>query len=295
MLDHFGARAKKVGSLVNQIRSSVRLTAKVASPGRPIPPALGVSRPMVDRVEPGYPRMNSHAYASPTPAPRYARFSRRLRAMLLDWIITLIVMFGALLLAAAMGNDNVSRALGVAVVIALLLYEPVLVSYTGGTLGHFFAILRVVDARNGGNISFPKACARGAIKGLLGLHSFVTLAATRPNQAVHDLLTRSTVQIRDPAKAFPGQYMTERAEPAAANMPSGLRRVMVIFAYLLLMFVADAVMMAGSLSPACIDSNFCSAGERMVGFAAGIMPLALAALLIGLGWKGRLLGARKGS
>lgn len=263
---------------------------KVASPGRP--PGLGVSRPMKGRIEPGYPRMNSHAYASSTPAPRYARFSRRLRAMLLDWIITLIVMFGALLLAATMGDDNVSRALGVSVVIALLLYEPVLVSYTGGTLGHFFANLRVVDARNGGNISFPKACARVAIKGLLGLYSFVTLAATRRNQAVHDLLTGSTVQIRDPAKAFPGQYMTERAEPADADMPSGLRRVMVIFAYLLLMFVADAVMMAGSLSPACKDSNFCSAG---IGFAAGIMPLALAALLIGLGWKGRLLGARKGS
>ena len=239
--------------------------------------------------------MNAHAYVSPMPAPRYARFSRRLRAMLLDWIITLIAIFGAVLLAAWISNDNFSRALGVAVVIALLLYEPVLVSYTGGTLGHYFTNLRVVDARDDGNISFPKACARVAIKGLLGLYSFVTLAATRRNQAVHDLLTRSTVQIRDPAKASPGQYVTERAEPADANMPSGLRRVVVIFVYLLLMFVVDAVIAAGSLSPACIDSNFCSAGERIVGFAAGIMLLVLAALMIALGWQGRLFGARKAS
>jgi uncharacterized RDD family membrane protein YckC len=130
--------------------------------------------------------------------------------MLLDWIITLIVIFGAVLLAATMSNDNFSRALGVAVVIALLLYEPVLVSCTGGTLGHYFTNLRVVDARDGGDIGFAKACARVAIKGLLGLYSFVILAATRRNQAVHDLLTRSTVQIRDPAKALPGQYITER-------------------------------------------------------------------------------------
>ena len=250
---------------------------------------------MMDKVEPGYPRMNAHAYVSPMPAPRYARFSRRLRAMLLDWIITLIVIFGALLLVAWMGNDNFSRALGVAVVIALLLYEPVLVSYTGGTLGHYFTNLRVVDARDGGNISFPKACARVAIKGMLGLYSFVTLAATRRNQAVHDLLTRSTVQIRDPAKAAPGQYLTERTQPADANMPSGLRRVVVIFVYLLLMFVVDAVVTAGSVSPACIDSNFCSAGERIVSFAAGIMLLVLAALMIALGWQGRLFGARKAS
>jgi uncharacterized RDD family membrane protein YckC len=239
--------------------------------------------------------MNFHAYVSPMPAPRYARFSRRLRAMLLDWIITLVVIFGAVLLAATVSNDNISRGLGVAVVVTLLLYEPILVSFTGGTLGHYFTNLRVVDARNGGNISFPKACARVAIKGLLGLYSFVTLAATRRNHAVHDLLTRSTVQIRDPAKASPGQYMTERAEPADANMPSGLRRVVAIFVYLLLMFVVDAIITAGSLSPACIDSNFCSAGERIVSFVAGIMLLVLAALTIALGWKGKLFGARKTS
>ena len=239
--------------------------------------------------------MNYQAYSFPMPAPRYARFSRRLRAMLLDWIVTLVVLFGAVLLAVTVRNDNFSRGLGVAVVIALLLYEPVLVSFTGGTLGHYFTNLRVVDARDGGNISFPKACARVVIKGLLGFYSFVILAATRRNQAVHDLLTRSTVQIRDPAKAFPGQYITERTEPADANMPSGLRRIVVIFAYLLLMFIADAVITVGSLSPACIDSNFCSAGERIVSFVAGIMLLVLAALMIALGWKGKLFGARKTS
>jgi hypothetical protein len=55
------------------------------------------------------------------PAPRYARFSRRLRGMMLDWVITLIVIFGAVLAAATVGSDNFSRALGILVVIALLL------------------------------------------------------------------------------------------------------------------------------------------------------------------------------
>jgi uncharacterized RDD family membrane protein YckC len=239
--------------------------------------------------------MNSEAYSFPMPAPRYARFSRRLRAMLLDWIVTVVVLFGAVLLAATVSNDNFSRGLGVAVVIALLLYEPVLVSFTGGTLGHYFTNLRVVDERDGGNIGFPRACARFGIKGLLGLYSFVILAATRRNQAVHDLLTRSTVQIRDPAKASPGQYMTERAEPADARLPSRLRRIVVICVYLLLLFIADAVIAAGSVSPGCIDGNFCSASERMISFAAAAMLLALAALIVALGWKGRLFGARKAS
>lgn len=150
-----------------------------------------------------------------TPAahvPRYARFSRRLRGIMLDWVITLSVVMGALLIAASARNDDVSRALGILVVTAVLLYEPVLVSFTGGTVGHHLTNLRVVDDR-GGNVSFLKACARMVVKDLLGWCSFVILMATSRNQAIHDLVTRSTVQIRDLAKALPGQYITERKAP----------------------------------------------------------------------------------
>ena len=144
-------------------------------------------------------------------------------------------------------------------VTTLLLYEPVLVSLTGSTLGHYFTNLRVVDDRSGGNVSFLKACARVAIKAVLGLYSFVILAATRRNQAVHDLLTKSTVQIRDPAKALPGQYLSERSDPADAKLPPAWRRVAAICVYLVLMFVSYlAVMMglnaSGMMSNACVGS-----------------------------------------
>jgi uncharacterized RDD family membrane protein YckC len=155
---------------------------------------------------------------SPRPAPRYARFSRRLRAMLIDWILALTVLYGALLLATTASNDDFSRGLGILVVVTLVLYEPILVSRMGSTLGHYFTNLRVVDDRDGGNIGFARAFARSIIKTVLGLYSFVILAATRRNQALHDLLTRSTVQIRDPAKASAGQYIAERTEFAATGI-----------------------------------------------------------------------------
>src|SRR5258707_4886272 len=128
-------------------------------------------------------------------APRYARFSRRLRGIVVDWIIAMTVMFGAVLLAVTIGSDNFSRALGIPVLLALLLYEPVLVSFTGGTLRHYFTNLRVVRDRNGRNVSFLKGWAPVVIKGLLGWYSFLVIEATRRNQAVHDLLNRSTLQI----------------------------------------------------------------------------------------------------
>ncbi len=212
---------------------------------------------------------------------------------MLDWIITLSVMAGALLIAASARNDDVSRMLGILVVTAMLLYEPVLVSFTGGTLGHHFSNLRVVDDR-GGNVSFLKACARVVVKGLLGWYSFVVLMATRRNQAIHDLITRSTVQISDPAKASPGQYVTERTDSADMSMPPWWRRIAVIGGYLLLTYIAGGVAMLGSMSRSCFrHDSFCSAGDKIINLVASVGLLFLTALIIGLGWKGRLFGARR--
>jgi uncharacterized RDD family membrane protein YckC len=243
--------------------------------------------------------MSVHPDLPLTPAPKYARFSRRFRGVVLDWMILMAILFGAVMLASMVRSDNFSRALGILVIAALLLYEPILVSFTGSTLGHYLTNLRVVDGRSGGNVSFLKACARVVIKGVLGLYSFVTLAATRRNQAVHDLLTKSTVQIRDPAKALPGHYVSESNDPADTSLPSRWRRVAAICVYLVLMFVVyTAVVMglneAGIMSSACMrNASQCSAGERLFDAAAAVLILLLMALIIARGWRGRLFGARK--
>ena len=141
-----------------------------------------------------------------TSAPLYARFSRRLKGLFVDWVLALIVIYCGLSLSIATGNDDFSRIIGFLIVAALLLYEPMMVSQTGGTITN----LRVVDEMTHGNISFLKAAVRSLIKGLLGWFSFLTMLVGRRNQAIHDLLTGSTVQIRDPAKASPGQYISGR-------------------------------------------------------------------------------------
>src|SRR5262249_1492160 len=127
----------------------------------------------------------------------YARYTRRLKAYFLDWVLMIALMFGGLFIAVQFGSDNVARPLGFIVVAVLLLYEPLLVSLVGSTVGHYVYNMRVVDDRKGGNVSFFKAVVRVVIKNVLGLWSFVMMATTRRRQAVHDLLTRSTVQARD--------------------------------------------------------------------------------------------------
>jgi RDD family len=243
--------------------------------------------------------MSTVTTAEASSGPLYARFSRRLRGIVIDWVIAMVVLFGAVMVASAIRNDDVSRVLGYLVIAFLLLYEPVLVTLVGGTLGHRFSNLRVVDDATGGNVRFPKALARLLIKGVLSWYSFVILAATRRNQAVHDLLTRSTVQIRDAAIARPSQYVTERAEPADGSMPSRLRRSVVTMLYVALSLgvsaaTAGILMVGGAYSRRCIAQNFCSAGERTLDVVISVTALLLVAAVIALGWRGRLPGARAG-
>jgi uncharacterized RDD family membrane protein YckC len=200
-----------------------------------------------------------------------------------DWIIAMAVIFGAVLVAITVKSDNFSRALGILVLIALLLYEPVLVSFTGGTLGHYFANLRVVDDRYDGNVSFPKAVARVVIKGVLGWLSFIVITATRRSQALHDLWTRSTVQIRDPAKALHHHYITERTELLDSATPSRLRRIAVICVYLLLIFIIYvlalfAFLAAGVMSPRCFYADRCATGESYLNIGVTLAWIAISAI-----------------
>lgn len=145
---------------------------------------------------------------------------------------------------------------------------------------------------------FLKACARVILKGLLSWYSFVILAATRRNQAIHDLLTRSTVQMRSAAKARPGQYITERAELSDTGLPSRLRRVAIIAVYLLLLIAAveaisTLLAMAGLGSYRCLDRDYCLAAERIANLGLNVALIALMAAILAFGWKGKLFGARR--
>jgi RDD family protein len=242
--------------------------------------------------------LNADSQSQTVDGPRYARFTRRLRGIAIDFVLFLLVLVGALQIAVALNSDDLARVVGFSVLAGFFLYEPLMVSLTGWTIGHYLSNLRVIDDRSSGNVSFLKAVVRVAIKAVLSWYSFVSMGAARRHQAVHDLLTRSTVQIRDPAKARPHHYSRERVELSAPGMPSRIRRLLVIFAYLLAsfiisMFAAHALVVAGIYSTACGDFRRCSDAERWVEIVVGFCLLGLLALCVGLGWTGRLWGARR--
>jgi hypothetical protein len=99
--------------------------------------------------------------------PAHGRFSRRLQAVLLDSIIFLLLMAAALSVATAMQSDNFGRILGYTFVTILVLYEPVLVPLTGGTVGHYAGRRRPYQRQyrlpQGRGAHLGKICARNLL------------------------------------------------------------------------------------------------------------------------------------
>jgi len=225
----------------------------------------------------------------------YGRFSRRLKAFAIDWIIIMLLLVMALFVAVSTDSDRVGRVLGFTFVVVWLLYEPLLVRLTGSTVGHYISNLRVVDDRTHGNVSFLKAVARLVIKSLLGIYSFITMGTTSRHQAVHDLLTRSTVQIRDQSKARDFEYVVENTKLLSRTMPSRLRRLAAILCYLFATFVFYTVLISVLASNVCISSGRCSSTENAIIEVGALILFGASALFIIQGWRGRLYGCRAGA
>jgi len=124
------------------------------------------------------------------------------------------------------------------------------------------------------------------------------MLTTRRSQAVHDLLTRSTVQIRDASKAGPKQFIRERTEFDSPVLPSRTRRALVIVAYIVVftaLYAAAAlgIMAAGAVTLACLTDDRCTRGDEHVFTIAAALWMAGCIVALALGWRGRLYGARR--
>ena len=229
----------------------------------------------------------------------FGRLSRRIQALMLDMMLFTAGMLACLSVMSASGSDMISTVVGTTAASCALLYEPVLVSYMGGTIGHRLRNLRVVDERTGANLGFFKATSRFVIKTVLGIPSFITMMATRRHQAVHDLATRSTVRINDVASAEPGHYHHELIDLVAAGMPSILRRLLVITIYSSISFLLIGIVFAlfdafEVLSSGCLyDDRKCSSGDRSITIGSTLLWIMALFVIVFKGWRGQLWGARR--
>lgn len=226
------------------------------------------------------------------PAAVYATILPRFTAVVVDMGViagfVVAMMVGADILTAE------GRWFGIVFVVALVLYEPLLVSLTGGTIGHHARNLRVQREVDGGNLNIVVAFLRWCLKSFLGIVSFFFIVLTRRHQALHDIATRSIVTVKDSDQLRSGDFAEERAGPVGDSSVSDGRRIAVILGYAVLLSFLMMVMPLPMVSDACLLSEACTGEEDMLLTGMGIVWLLCLGLVTVLGWKGKLIGARGG-
>ncbi len=179
-------------------------------------------------------------------------------------------------------------------VLAVVLVDPVMVSLQGASPGHHLMGITIQDVRTGKNIGLLRAVVRSLLRGLLGWLSLVLVLTTTKHQALHDLLCRTTVLLRDPESLPPHEKFTERnIGTGRYKYPSKARRVLVISAYLFVILLLVGVVSAVVVSDVCLEYNDCSVVD---GITSVVMNLAFTfgcGAAIVFGWRAQLFGCRR--
>ncbi|WP_420125932.1 RDD family protein [Longimicrobium sp.] len=222
----------------------------------------------------------------------YGRFPRRIQAVVVDGaILASLLLLGPAL--AGVLPAAASRTVNRAVLLCVVLYEPVMVSVWGGTVGHTLLNLKVVSASTGGRLPFHRALVRFVTKTVFGLISFLFIALTARHQALHDMAAAAVVQVRDRSRANPADFATERVADAGPAAPaSGWRRAGIAAVYMVGTFLLVSVMAALLVSPECLDAGLCSGAENNALDVAFAVWALLWGTIAVLAWRGRLPGAR---
>lgn len=230
---------------------------------------------------------------SPDPALVYPRLIRRVRALVIDSLLIPIAALATLIIGDALGVSGVVGKL-LLFFVPIFLLEPVMVSLTGGTVGHHLCRIKVTRRNGVDRLNLAAAVLRFLMRLSFGWFSFLLVLTTRRRQALHDLAARSIVTLRDPAAVPPCEALPENAvEEAGYAYPAAWKRVAAIVLYCIAAVVANGVLGTLALSEACLMADRCSDADRLVLLLANLLLVASLAAVIVFGWKARLYGCRR--
>ncbi len=123
----------------------------------------------------------------------YPRVIDRVKAVMADSFLIIILMFVISYVFTLFGSVS-DNARIIAFVFLFLLYDPLMTSIFGGTIGHMLVGIRVKrESDEQRNILFPTAILRFIVKASLGWISLLTVTSNKKGKAIHDILARSVV------------------------------------------------------------------------------------------------------
>lgn len=202
-------------------------------------------------------------------------------------------MFSTLIVGDALGASNtISKAF--LLVGPVLVLEPILVAFTGGTVGHHLMGVRITRLDGSGNIGILAATVRFVVKLLLGWLSFIFVLTTKKHQAVHDVIARSLVVHKNPTGLPEYEVLSERSIETEGYVQAPIwRRTSVVIAYCLFLFIAFSIAITFVSSAGCVRARVCTTADALVRLVLSVLWLASTGWVIVQGWKGAIFGCRR--
>lgn len=123
----------------------------------------------------------------------YASLPDRVQAAVIDSIVLIALVYGISEIFLLFNDVHQTIRIG-AFVLVFILYDPILTSTFGGTIGHSKSGITVKREDNHErNIHFLSAIIRFVCKALLGWISLLTVTGNEKRKAIHDHLVESVV------------------------------------------------------------------------------------------------------
>ena len=220
----------------------------------------------------------------------YPRLIRRIQALLIDSVLLPLGALGAMATISGLGVRSEYAALAAGFVVFLM--EPVLVAFTGGTVGHHLRGLTVVHPKSKERLNILTATLRFAFKVPLSWLSLITYFTTKRYQAFHDLISSSVVVLKQPQEMVAFEKLGERQfkEPGF-RYPSVRRQVFIVVVYnvVFLILTLAGVGLAGET--ACqYQRTYCDEISSALGIAWEIFAILFFGASIYRCRCGRILG-----
>ncbi len=223
----------------------------------------------------------------------YPNLGRRIKAVLVDSMSAVVLLVTLVPLLAKMDIQNTPLKL-IVLTSPFFILEPLLISFTGGSIGHHVFQICVRNAASGRHIGIFSACTRSIIKLFLGSISLVLILFTNRHQALHDLMSNSVVTFKTSGSVAAQSGLEERSVQEADFIhPSRRRKLIVIIAYNALLLMAFMPIAATLISSSCLQFDNCSAMDDILSEIIGIFWLAGLCGTIYLGIRGRLPGCKR--
>lgn len=121
----------------------------------------------------------------------YPGVSERIKAVVFDSIVAVVYF---LIVSSIIGESDYPWSVRITLFSLVFLYDPLMTSLLGGTIGHFAVGIRVKKKNNESkNINIVAAAIRFVLKYVLGWLSFISMSFNEESRAIHDLVTGSVV------------------------------------------------------------------------------------------------------